>query len=84
MPDILEVSLGDRSYPILFADDLAAEVRLKASELAAGSRRIAVVTDSNVARIQSAALRSLFAGAPTHVIPAGEGSKSIHELGRAL
>ena len=27
MPDILTIELGDRSYQILFAEDLAAEVR---------------------------------------------------------
>jgi 3-dehydroquinate synthase len=84
MPDTLQVSLGDRSYPILFAEDLTEEVRALASELAGGARRCAVLTDTNVAKVQSAALRGLFADAPTHVIPAGERSKSIPELGRAL
>jgi 3-dehydroquinate synthase len=84
MPDTLQVSLGDRSYPILFAEDLTEEVRAQASELATGARRYAVLTDANVANVQSAALRGLFAEAPTHVVPAGERSKSIRELGRAL
>jgi len=84
MPDPLQVSLGDRSYPILFAEDLTAEVRAQAAELRGGGRKLAVLTDANVARAQAAALRSLFAGAPTHVVSPGEGSKSLPELGRAL
>jgi len=84
MPDTLQVSLADRSYPILFAEDLTEEVRARAAELAGGARRYAVLTDANVAKVQSAALRRLFADAPTHVVPAGERSKSIPALGRAL
>jgi|CZKI01.1.fsa_nt_gi 3-dehydroquinate synthase len=84
MPDILHVSLGDRSYEILFAEDLTAEVRAQAAALAGGGRRFAVVTDANVAKAQGAALRNLFGGAPTHVVPPGEESKSVAELGRAL
>jgi 3-dehydroquinate synthase len=84
MPDTLHVSLGDRSYEVLFSDDLAAEVRAEAAQLAARGRRFAVVTDANVARVQEAALRGLFAGAPTRVVPAGEESKSVPELGRTL
>jgi 3-dehydroquinate synthase len=84
MPDVLQVNLGDRSYPILFAEDLTAEVRALAAELTAGERRFAVVTDAAVARIQAAALRGLFGGAPVHIVPGGEESKSVPELGRAL
>jgi 3-dehydroquinate synthase len=84
MSDILHVHLGDRSYPILFAEDLTAQVRAQAAELAGGGRRYAVVTDAQVAQVQGAALRSLFAEAPVHVVPAGEESKSVPELGRAL
>ena len=84
MPDTLQVNLGDRSYSILFAEDLTAEVRALVTELEASSRRIAVVTDRNVATIQASTLRALFADAPTLVVPAGEESKSIPEFGRVL
>jgi len=84
MPDTLHVSLGERSYEILFSEDLAAEVRAEAAGLAGRGRRFAVVTDANVARVQEAALRSLFAGAPTRVVRAGEESKTVAELGRTL
>lgn len=84
MPDILQVNLGDRSYPILFGEDLTDEVRARGAELARSGRRIAVITDSNVAGVQAAAIDGLFSGAPMLVIPPGEESKSIQELGRAL
>jgi 3-dehydroquinate synthase len=54
------------------------------SELAGESRKIAVVTDRNVATIQASTLRSLFADAPTLIVPAGEESKSVPEFGRVL
>ena len=84
MPDTLQVNLGDRSYPILFAEDLTSEVRALAAELAGASRRIAVITDRNVATIQASTLQSLFADAPTLIVPSGEESKSVGEFGRAL
>src|SRR5580698_4220883 len=84
MPDTLQVHLGDRSYPILFAEDLTAEVRALVAELAGASRRMAVITDRNVATIQASTLKSLFADAPTLIVPSGEESKSVGEFGRAL
>ena len=84
MPDTLNVNLGERSYPILFAEDLTEEVRALASELAAASRRFVVITDRNVANIQAPTLKRLFGDAPTLTVPSGEESKSIAELGRAL
>jgi 3-dehydroquinate synthase len=84
MPDTLQVNLGDRSYPILFAEDLTLEVRALVAELAASSRRFAVITDRNVATIQASTLRGLFADAPTLIVPSGEESKSVAEFGRAL
>jgi 3-dehydroquinate synthase len=84
MPDTLQVNLGERSYSILFAADLAAEVQTLVAGLSAASRKITVITDRNVATIQAATLKALFADAPTLIVPSGEESKSIPELGRAL
>lgn len=84
MPDLLKVTLGERSYPILFADDLTAQVRAIAAELAFGGRRIAVITDSTVSRVHGAALKALFGDAPVLAVAAGEESKSVAEFGRAL
>jgi 3-dehydroquinate synthase len=84
MSDLLKVHLGDRSYPIVFGEDLTAQVHAIAAELAFGGRKIAVVTDRNVARIHAKALRVLFGESPTLAVAAGEGSKSVAELGRVL
>jgi 3-dehydroquinate synthase len=84
MPEKLQVRLGERSYPILFAGNLAGEVRAKAAELARARRRVAVITDRNVARIHRAALRRMFGPAPVLVLPPGEASKSVAVLGGAL
>jgi 3-dehydroquinate synthase len=84
MPDTLKVNLGDRSYSILFAEDLTAEVRSLVADLTGASRRIAVITDRNVATVQASTLEGLFADAPTLIVPSGEESKSVGEFGRAL
>jgi len=84
MPDTLNVALGDRSYPILFAEDLADKVLDFVSELTAAGRRFVVITDRNVATIQAPTLQRLFGDAPTLVVPSGEESKSIAELAKAL
>ncbi len=84
MPETLKVNLGDRSYPILLGEDLAAEVRALCAGLAGAGKRIAVITDGNVARVHAAVIQGLFAGAPLHVVAPGEESKSMPELSRAL
>jgi 3-dehydroquinate synthase len=84
MPDTLNVNLGERSYSIQFAQDLTPEVRSLVGELKASLRRIAVITDRNVATVQAATLEKLFGDAPTLIVPSGEESKSLSELGRAL
>jgi len=84
MSDILKVNLGDRSYPILFGEDLTPQVHAIAAELAFGGRKVAVVTDRNVARIHSSTLKVLFGETPTLAVAAGEGSKSVAELERVL
>ena len=84
MLDTLNVNLGARSYPIHFAEDLSGEVKLQVEALGAASRRVAVVTDRNVATIQAATLQRLFGNAPSLIVPPGEESKSVAELGRVL
>jgi 3-dehydroquinate synthase len=84
MSETLKVNLGDRSYPILLGEDLAQEVRALCSGLIRSGKKVAVITDGNVSKIQAGALRSLFSGAPMLVIHPGEESKSVAELGRAL
>ncbi|HEY1765144.1 MAG TPA: 3-dehydroquinate synthase [Opitutaceae bacterium] len=84
MPESLRVNLGDRSYSILFGGDLTAELRDLAAGLSRSGRKVAVLTDVNVARDQAALLRRVFEDCPVLAVPAGEESKSIAEFGRAL
>jgi 3-dehydroquinate synthase len=84
MPDTLQVHLGDRSYPIHLGGDLTADVRTLGASLRRSSRKMAVITDSNVARTQAAALQSMFGDAPMHFFSPGEESKTMAELARAL
>src|SRR5690348_6625815 len=84
MADSLTVNLGGRAYPILFGADLAAEARSRADALAKAGRKMAVVTDRNLARCQKEALLSMFGEVPTWVAAPGEETKTIQELGRVL
>jgi 3-dehydroquinate synthase len=80
----LTVRLGERSYPIHFGADLTTEVRAAIAQLEREGRRVAVLTDRNVAAQQAAALKAMFGGAPMLVTGAGESAKSLAELERVL
>jgi 3-dehydroquinate synthase len=84
MVETLIVNLGARSYPIQFGKNLAGKVRLEVAHLLKAGRRVAVVTDENVARLQAKALEEMFRDLPTLAVAPGEGSKSLAGLGRAL
>jgi 3-dehydroquinate synthase len=84
MAETLTVSLGARSYPILFGAALTGEVRAEVDRLVAGGRKLAVVTDRRVAEAQGATLRTMFGLAPVLTIEPGEESKSLAGLAKAL
>jgi 3-dehydroquinate synthase len=84
MADTLCVNLGERSYSIRFGVDLTKEMQAEVGRLTAEGRRVAVITDTNVARAQAAAMSATFGTAPVLAIEAGEGSKSLAGLGRVL
>ena len=84
MVESLTVNLGERSYPIRFGVDLSEDVRTEVARLIAAGRKVAVLTDENVARQQGAALSAMFGEAPMLVVAAGEGAKSLEGLGRVL
>lgn len=84
MPETLQVNLGERSYTILLGEDLAAEVRAQCAKISGAGNKQVVITDANVAKVLSPALKEWFGDTPIHVVPAGEESKSIPELSRAL
>jgi 3-dehydroquinate synthase len=80
----LTVDLAERSYPISFGTELPDAIRAESDRLARAGRKIAVLTDANVARAHGAALRGMLGAAPILEIEAGEGSKSLAGLGRVL
>ncbi len=84
MAETLDVRLGERSYPIRFGADLTDGTRAEVDQLVAQGRRIAVVTDTNVAGAQAVRLRAMFGGAPVLAVEPGEGSKSLAVFGRIL
>jgi 3-dehydroquinate synthase len=78
----LDVSLGNRSYMIHIGRDLAAELAgLVAGDLGKG-RKLAVITDENVAASQAAFLKAAFGDLPVLVLPAGEATKCFAQLER--
>jgi 3-dehydroquinate synthase len=82
--DTLTVHLGERSYPIRFGASLAAIARADIDALTRAGRRIAVVTDRNLSRAQTPALRALLGDAPVLELAPGEETKSLAEFGRVL
>jgi len=82
----LEVSLAERSYPILIGPGLLDRCEALA-RLAAG-RQVAIVTDDTVAPLYLARLRAALAGADSPaalldvVLPAGEANKTWDSLNR--
>jgi len=84
MVETFSVKLGERSYSIQFGDDLHAEVRVEAGRLTQSGRKIAVLTDANLARSQRAALTAMLGDAPILVLNAGEGTKSLTAFGQVL
>jgi 3-dehydroquinate synthase len=84
MPETLQVNLGERSYPILLGEDLAADVRALCAKISGAGKRLVVITDGNVSKVLAKPLNDLFGGTPVFVVPPGEESKSIPELARAL
>ncbi|GAB4373409.1 MAG: 3-dehydroquinate synthase [Kiloniellaceae bacterium] len=86
-PERLTVALGARSYDIVIGTTVMAEAgRLMRPVLK--SQRVVVITDSNVAGLHLARLqRALDDAGLTHdsiVVPPGDGSKSLDQLGRLI
>jgi 3-dehydroquinate synthase len=84
MIESLTVQLGARAYPIHFPADLGSTLGREIESWRAAGRRVVLVTDEHVATRQAGVLAALANDAPVHQVPAGEGSKSLAELGRLL
>ncbi len=81
----LDVSLGERSYPIVIERDVISAVAEKVRSLLGQGRKVAVLTDETVATAQAAAIETMF-GRDTLMwtVTPGEGAKSLTEFGRVL
>ncbi len=84
MSESLTVNLGERSYPIHFGTDLAVRLRADVEALKADGRKLAVVTDRNLAECQATFLAAALGEVPMLVLAAGEETKSLPELGHVL
>src|ERR1700712_4169322 len=82
--DALSVNLGQRAYSISIGSNLRADVAAAIFSQLKSGRKIAVLTDETVASRQIAALQSMFGHLPKLILPAGEETKSVAELGRVL
>lgn len=80
MSDILDVNLGQRSYPIQLGDDLSDVLAVRFRGLAEAGRKVVVVTDETVAAAQSEVLAQFAGAAAICPVPAGETAKSAQRL----
>lgn len=76
----LEVSLGDRTYPIVVGRDLASELAARVGKDLGEGRKVAVITDERVAAAQKEFLECAFPGLPLLVLPAGESTKDFANM----
>jgi 3-dehydroquinate synthase len=84
MADILQVNLGERSYPILFGIDVLPDLCARIGSLTREGRKVAVLTDAHLARCQAAVIAEAFNGLPVLSVAAGEESKSLGVYGGVL
>lgn len=77
----LQVDLAERSYPIFFGSDLTEALGGAVRGWLGEGRKVLVVTDENISKVQGQALQRLAAGAPILTLPAGESTKSLEHLG---
>lgn len=80
MSDILDVKLGQRSYPIHFGADLTEKLASRLAELRAAGRKVVIITDESVATAQAESLAQFAGTAAICPVPAGETAKSAQRL----
>lgn len=84
MAENLRVNLGPRSYDIVFGPDLSARIHADVTSLESKGRRVAIVTDANVAHSQADALRRMFPVSRLLAVEPGETAKSLAGFGRVM
>ncbi len=82
MENSLRVNLGERSYDLFFGAGILGRLRAELDAARVVGRRVAVVTDTQIALRQAGALEALGGDYPRLVLPAGEGTKCLAQLGR--
>lgn len=76
----LDVSLGERSYPIEIGRGLEEVIRAQVETDQAAGRKLALITDTHVSRKQAGFIRRAFFDLPVLVLPSGEGTKAFRHL----
>lgn len=76
----LQVELAERKYPIYIGSDHREALRATMEDITGEGRRVAVVTDENVARAQANFLSETCGGTAFLTLPPGEKSKSVEHL----
>jgi 3-dehydroquinate synthase len=84
MAEPLTVKLSERSYPILFGGDLAADIRRTVDQWLGRGLKVAAVLDRQVARAHGAKLGAALGDIPRLESPSGETSKSMTAFARVL
>lgn len=80
MSDILDVSLGQRSYPIHLGTDLSMDIAKRLNELRESGRKVVIITDESVAAAQAESLAQFVGSSAICPVPAGEKAKSAQRL----
>src|SRR6266542_5760101 len=84
MGRVLNVELGERRYPITFAENAVIVVADTIGALARSGRTVAVVTDANIMERQPRALGAMFGHTPLLAVKPGESAKSLDGFGQVL
>jgi 3-dehydroquinate synthase len=79
--ETLEVTLGERSYPILMGRGISQRIADELEAEHARGRRVAVVTDANVATVLPEEIRRVLERLPVFTVAPGEQSKSLTVFG---
>ena len=77
----LHIELGERGYEILIGENQGHRVGELLAALAGSGRRGAVLTDQGVFAAQGDYLQGVFHSLPRLVLPAGESTKTLAQLG---
>jgi 3-dehydroquinate synthase len=84
MSETLAVNLSERSYLIHFDRDVGELISQEVKRRVSSGRKVAIVTDENLSRVQRRWIDGVFGSVPTFVAAPGEGAKSLTVFGQVL